>query len=164
MAIISEIQDSVDNSLERVDLVDYNSSDYGEFLSDAEAAPINEDDAHTPTPEVIVTINLENDEAKKIRNQKRSIRRCIATERRQQQIGDAFDYSNSDLRNIINIDRDARTVIISKRKERQEAEAYGPTSNYRISDDYDQAPRKHRHINSITSPSHTQAQNYSIPI
>jgi hypothetical protein len=106
---------------------------------------------------------VESDEGKKIRNQKRNMRRRIATEWRQQQIGDAFDYSNSDLRNVINIGRDARTVIISRRKERQEAEAYSPTSNYRIPDDYDQAPRKLGHVNSITSPSHIQAQNYSIP-
>jgi hypothetical protein len=91
------------------------------------------------------------------------MRRRIATEQRQQQIGDAFDNSNSYLRNVINIGRDARTVIISRRKERQEAEAYSPTSNYCIPDDYDQAPRKCRHINSITSPSHNQVQNYSIP-
>jgi hypothetical protein len=144
MAIISEIQEPVDDSLERVDLVDYNSSDFDEFLSDAEVAPTNEDNAaYTPTPEVTVTINMESDEAKKMRNQKRNMRRRIATERRQQQMGDAFDYS--------------------RRKERQEAEAYSPTSNYRIPDDYDQTPRKHHHVNSITSPSHIQAQNYSIP-
>jgi len=87
----------------------------------------------------------------------------IATEQHQQQIRDAFDYSNCDLRNVINIGRDARTVIISRRKERQEAEAYSPTSNYHIPDDYDQTPWKRRHVNSITSPSHIQAQNYSIP-
>jgi len=80
MAIISEIQESVDDSLERVDLVDYNSSDYDEFLSDAEAAPTNEEDAYPPTSEVTVTINMESDEAKKIRNQKRNMRRRIATE------------------------------------------------------------------------------------
>ena len=161
MAIISEIQESVDDSLERVDLVDYNSRDYDEFLSDAEAAPTNEEDAYPPSSEVTVTINVESDEAKKIRNQKRNMRRRIATEWRQQQIGDAFDYSSSDLRNVINIGRDSRTVIISRRKERQEAEVYSPTSNYRIPDEYDQAPRKCRHVNSLTSPSHIQAQNYS---
>ena len=66
MAIISEIQEPIDDSLERVDLVDYNSSDFDEFLSDAEVAPTNEDNAaYTPTPEVTVTINMESDEAKK---------------------------------------------------------------------------------------------------
>ena len=57
MAIISEIQEPVDDSLEWVDLVDYNSSDYDEFLSDAKAAPTNKDDAYPPTSKVIVTIN-----------------------------------------------------------------------------------------------------------
>ena len=70
MAIISEIQEPIDDSLERVDLVDYNSSDYDEFLSDAEVAPTNEDNAYPPTSEVTVTINMESDEAKKIRNKR----------------------------------------------------------------------------------------------
>ena len=83
MAIISEIQEPVDDSLEWVDLVDYNSSDYDEFLSDAEAAPTNKDDAYPPTSKVIVTINTESDEAKKIHNQKRNMRWHIATEQRQ---------------------------------------------------------------------------------
>ena len=91
MAIISEFQEPIDDSLERVD---YNSSDYDEFLSDAEAAPTNQDDAYPSTSEVTVTINMESDEAKKIPNQKRSMRRRIATKRRQQQIGNAFHYSN----------------------------------------------------------------------
>ena len=94
MAIISVIQEPIDDSLERVDLVDYNSSDYDEFLSDAEAAPTNQDDAYPSTSEVTVTINMESDEAKKIPNKKRSMRRRIATKRRQQQIGNAFHYSN----------------------------------------------------------------------
>jgi len=37
MAILSESEDRKDDPAERVDLVDYNSSDYDEFLSDAEA-------------------------------------------------------------------------------------------------------------------------------
>ena len=70
MAIISVIQEPIDDSLERVDLVDYNSSDYDEFLSDAESAPTNQDDAYPSTSEVTVTINMESDEAKKIRNKR----------------------------------------------------------------------------------------------
>ena len=38
----------------------------------------------------------------------------------QEQQGDNYDYSNSDLRNVINIGRDARNVIISRRKEHEE--------------------------------------------
>ena len=37
MAILSESEDRKDDPVERLDLVDYNSSDYDEFLSDAEA-------------------------------------------------------------------------------------------------------------------------------
>jgi len=80
-----------------------------------------------------VHLDDKQNELKKIRNQKRCMRRRLATERRQQ-LGDSFDYSNSDLRNVINIGRDARTVIINRRKEREEAEAYSPTSNYRLPD------------------------------
>ena len=77
-----------------------------------------------PPPGVTVTVHLddEQNELKKICNQKRCMRRRLAIERRQQ-LGDSFNYSNSDLRNIINIGRDARTVIINRRKEREEAEA-----------------------------------------
>jgi hypothetical protein len=72
---------------------------------------------------VTVTAHLEDDknELKKIRNQKRNVRRRLAVEHRQQ-VGNSFDYSNSDLRNVINIGRDARTVIIARRKEREEVD------------------------------------------
>ena len=79
-----------------------------------------------PPPQgVTVTIHLDDDqsELKRIRNQKRNIRRRLAVERRQQQVGDSSDYSNSDLCNVISIGRDAHTVIISRRKEREEEEA-----------------------------------------
>ena len=59
-------------------------------------------------------------------------RRQRLANRQQEQQGDNYDYSNSDLRNVINIGRDARNVIISRRKEREEIEAYSPSSNYRI--------------------------------
>ena len=53
-----------------------------------------------------------------------------------QQLGDSFDYSNSDLHNVINIGRNAKTVIINKGEDHEEVEAYSPTSNYRIPDIY----------------------------
>ena len=51
-----------------------------------------------------------------------------------QQLGNSFDYSNSDLHNVINISRNTKTIIINKREDREEVEAYSPTSNYRILD------------------------------
>ena len=65
-------------------------------------------------------------------NQKRAFRRQRLANRQQEQQGDNYNYSNSNLRNVINIGRDARNVIISRRKEREEIEAYNPSSNYRI--------------------------------
>ena len=67
--------------------------------------------------------------------------------RRQQHRGHSYNYSNNDLRNVINIGRDARSVIISKRQEREDMEAYSPTSNYRIPDDYLSPPWKCLHTN-----------------
>ena len=101
-----------------------------------------------PPSSVTVTVQMDGDESerRKIRNQKRNIWCHQAAESHHQQVGNSFDYSNSDLRNVINIGRDARTVIISRRKERQEEEAYSPTSNYCISDEYEWAPRKRRHM------------------
>ena len=86
-------------------------------------------------------------EHRRIRNQKRVLRRQRVAERHQEQRGDMYDYSNSELRNIINIGRDACSVITSKRQEREEMEAYSPTSNYRIPYDFSRPPRKRRHTN-----------------
>ena len=100
--------------------MDYNSSDYDEFLYDAEATRIVALNYEIPLspPGLTVTMHLDDkhNELKKIHNQKRGIRRRLMPEHRQQ-LDDSFDYSNSDLRNIINIGRDARTVIINRRKE-----------------------------------------------
>ena len=48
--------------MERVDLVDYNSSDYDEFLSDAEAneTPIVNYEIPLPPLGITVTMHLEN--------------------------------------------------------------------------------------------------------
>ena len=61
-----------------------------------------------------------------------------------QQLGNSFDYSNSDLHNVINIGRNAKTVIINKGEDHEEVEAYSPTSNYWISDIYGYNSRKQR--------------------
>ena len=74
MAIISEIQEHKDDPMGRVDLVDYNSSDYDEFLSDDEVIPTPVQDFNAnlppPPPKVTVTIHMEGDEGeiKRIRN------------------------------------------------------------------------------------------------
>jgi len=73
MTIIGENQEH-NNPLEKVDLVDYNSSDYDEFLSDTEAPPVSMEKINyeipTPSQGVSVTIHLDEDtnEQKKIRN------------------------------------------------------------------------------------------------
>ena len=66
------------------------------------------------------------------RSLKRAFRCQRVANRRQEQQGDNYDYSNNDLRNVINIGHDGRNVIISRKKEREETESYSPSSNYRI--------------------------------
>ena len=86
-----------------------------------------------------MTVQLEDEpvsedlyECSRVLNQKRAFRRQRVADRRQEQQGDNYGYSNSDLRNVINIGRDARNVIISRKKESEEIEAYSPSSNYHI--------------------------------
>ena len=75
---------------------------------------------------------------------------------RHHQTGDSFDYSNTDLRDIISIGRDARTIIITRKKEYEEAEAYSPTSNYKLPDNYEWNPRKRCHVNPTSQISKKQ--------
>ena len=90
MAIISEIQEPEDDPMGRVDLIDYNSSDYDEFLSDPEmdTTPIPRAEAEngpsyelppSSPPSAMVTVQMggDEDECKKIRNKKR--RKLIPT-------------------------------------------------------------------------------------
>lgn len=161
MVRISEIPDPEDDSLERVSLGDYNSDDFDEYHSDhMDSTPVamteiktsfNQDPSLAP-PSVTVTVKLEDEQEemdlykrRSILNQKRALRRKRATTHHQEHRGDSFDYSNSDLRNVINIGRDARNVIISRRQEREKVEAYCPTSNYHIPDDYPRL-RKLQHL------------------
>ena len=134
--------------MERLNLDDYNSDDYDEYLSDnmettpptvPEAQATTKQDLPAPPPAVTVTVQLEEQHAAEdlyerrlLLNQKRAFRRQRLANRQQEQQDDNYDYSNSDLRNVINIGRNARNVIISWRKEREEIEAYSPSSNYRI--------------------------------
>ena len=62
-------------------------------------------------------------EHRRLLNQKRAFRRQRVASHRQEQQGDNYDYSNSDLRNVVNTGHDARNVIISRKKECEEIEA-----------------------------------------
>ena len=86
----------------------------------------------------MVTVHLDN-KLKKIQDQKRNINLKIEYH---QQLGNSFDYSNSDLHNVINIGRNAKTVIINKGEDQEEVEAYSPTSNFKLPDNYKYNSRK----------------------
>jgi hypothetical protein len=108
---------------------------------------------------VTVTVQLEEQhlaedlyERRRLLNQKRaSIRHRLANSQQEQQ-GDNYDYSNCDLRNVINVGHDVRNVIISRRKEREEAEAYNPSSNYRIPPKASASFKKHKPATISTRP------------
>jgi hypothetical protein len=73
-----------------------------------------------------------------------------------QQLGDSFDYSNSDLHNVINIGRNAKTVIIIKGEDQEEVEAYSPTSNYQLPDNYEYNSRKQHSDKAVPPPQPTK--------
>jgi len=116
--------------------------DYDDFLSDAEASEIVAISCEIPPPPpgITVTVHLDNN-AKKIQDQKRNINLTIE---HHQQLGDSFDYSYSDIHNVINIGHNAKIVIINKEEDHEEVEAYIPTSNYRLPDNYEYNSRKRR--------------------
>ena len=133
---------------ERLNLNDYNSDDFNEYLSDnmettpptiTEAQVTTKEDSPAPPPEVTVTVQLDEQyptedlyERRRQLNQKRAFRRQRLANSLQEQQGDNYDYTNCDLRSVINVGRDARNIIISRRKEHEEVEAYSPSSNYCI--------------------------------
>ena len=149
--------------MERINLDDYFSDDYDEYLSDnMESTPmvitevkasIKQDPPLAP-PHVTVTVQLEDKpvaedfyKRRRVSNQKRAFRCQRVADRRQEQQGDNYDYSNSDLCNVINIGHDARNVIISRIKKREEIEACSPSSNYRIPKDRPGSSKKRKHVN-----------------
>ena len=101
--------------------------DYNEFLSKPEITKAAAASHENPPPGITVTVHLDNNP-----------KMILKTEH--QQLGDSFDYSNSDLHNVINIGRNAKIVIINKREDHEEFEAYSRTSNYRIHDIYGYNP------------------------
>ena len=100
----------------------------------------------------MVTVHLDN-KLKKIQDQKRNINLKIEYH---QQLGDSFDYSNSDLHNVINIGRNAKTVIINKGEDQEEVEAYSPTSNYQLPENYEYNSRKRRSDRIVPPPQPTK--------
>ena len=91
MVCISEVHESKADSMERLNLDDYNSDDYDEYLSDnMETTPPNvtetqvatKQDLPKPPPAVTVTVQLEEQHAtedlyerRRLLNQKRAFRR-----------------------------------------------------------------------------------------
>ena len=127
MAFLSDATNQKANSTALEDL------DYDDFLSELEVNEATTTSYEIPSPPlgIIVTVLLDNNPKK-----------ILKTEHHQQ-LGDSFDYSNSDLHNVINIGRNAKTVIINK-GDHEEVEAYSPTSNYRIPDICGYNSRKRR--------------------
>jgi len=130
--------------------------DYDDYLTEAEATETVavSYEIPPPPPGITVTVHLDNN-PKKIQDQKRNIN--LKTEY-QQQHGDSFDYSNSDLHNVINIGRNAKTVIINK-GDQEEVEAYSPTSNYQLPENYEYNSRKRRSDRTVPPPQPTKQSN-----
>ena len=120
MAFLSDATNRKANSTTLEDL------DYDEFLSEPEMseAAATSYEIPPPQPRITVTVRLDNNS------------KMILKTEHHQQLGDSFDYSNSDLHNVINIGRNAKTVIINKREDHKEVESYSPTSNFQIPDIY----------------------------
>jgi len=106
--------------------------DYDDLISEAEASETvaASYEIPPPPPGITVTVHLDNNPKK-----------ILKTEYHQQ-LGDSFDYSNSDLHNVINIGRNVKTVIINKGEDQEEVEAYSPTSNFKLPDNYEYNSRK----------------------
>ena len=155
---------------ERLNLDDYNSDDFNEYLSDnmettpptiTEAQVTTKEDLPAPPPPPAVTVTIQLDkqhpaedlyERRRQLNQKRAFRRQRLANSLLEQQGDNYDYSNCDLRSVINVGRDARNVIISRRKEREEVEAYSPSSNYRIPPKASASFKKYKPATTSTRP------------
>ena len=106
--------------------------DYDKFLSEPKITEAATASHKNPPPGITVTVHLDNNP------------KMILRTEHHQQLGDSFDYSNSDLHNVINIGRNAKIVIINKKEDHEEVEAYSPTSNYRIPNIYGYNSRKWR--------------------
>ena len=92
MAFLSDALNQKANSTALEDL------DYDDFLSEPEEneATTTSCEIPSPPPGVTVTVHLDNNP------------KMILKTEHHQQLGDSFDYSNSDLHNVINIGRNAK--------------------------------------------------------
>ena len=126
MAFLSDATNRKANSTALEDL------DYDEFLFEPKISEAAAASYENPPPRITVTVHLDNNP------------KMILKTEHHQQLGDSFDYSNSDLHNVMNIGRNSKTVIINKGEDHEEVEAYRPTSNYRIPDNYGYNSRKRR--------------------
>jgi hypothetical protein len=156
---------------ERLNLEDYNSEDFDEYLSDnMETTPAatttdpqttTKEDLPAPPPLPAVTVTVQLDEQQPVEdhyehrrqlNQKRAFRHQRLANSLQEQQGDNYDNSNCDLRSVIKVGRDARNIIISRKKERQEVEAYNPSSNYHIPPKASDSFKKYKPAPATTCP------------
>ena len=127
MVCISKVQEPEGDPTEHLNLDDYNSNDFDEYLSDnmettptiTEAQATIKQDPPAPPPAVTVTVQLEEQhpaedlyERCRLLNQKRAFRRQRLANSQQEQQGDNYDYSNCDLHNVINVGHDTRNIII----------------------------------------------------
>ena len=126
MVILSDPTNQKANSTVLEDL------DYDEFLFEIEVSEAAAASYEIPPPAqgITVTVHLDSNPKK------------IFKTEHHQQLGDSFDYSNSDLHNVINIGRNAKIVIINNGEDHEEVEAYSPTSNFKIPDNYGYNSRK----------------------
>jgi len=60
------------------------------------------------------------------------------------------------LHNVINIGRNVKTVIINKGEDQEEVEAYSPTSNYQLPENYEYNSRKRRSDRIVPPPQPTK--------
>ena len=121
------LSDATNRKVDSTALEDLN---YDEFLSELEITEAATASQENPSPGITVTVHLYNNP------------KMILKTEHHQQLGDSFNYSNSDLHNVINIGRNAKSVVINKRVDHEEVEAYSPTYNFRIPDIYGYNPRK----------------------
>ena len=154
---------------ECLNLNDYNSDDFDEYLSDnmettpptiTEAQATTKEDLPAPPPPA-VTVTVQLDEQHPVEdlyerhhqlNQKKAFRRQRLANTLQEQKGGNYDYSNCGLHSVINVGRDACNVIISRRKEREEVQAYSPSSNFRIPPKASAPFKKHKPTTISTRP------------